>query len=162
MFIYYRRFFCFRFKNQAFHLVYNSIPCWNIWVLQLLFLVHQYCFSGLQAFQKHPWFAQNRSFIIRMYCLFIRLTRSWILIARCPDPAIKLFKCGVTCWAFCGVTAWDASGGVEDTSFDKICCDLGVNFELAKSIAFCPAFCPALQAMFKAVSTTCFLLMNPD
>jgi len=44
----------------------------------------------------------------------------------------------------------------------KICCDLGVNFELAKSIAFCPAFCPALQAMFKAVSTTCFLLMNPD
>ena len=52
--------------------------------------------------------------------------------------------------------------GVEDTSFDKICCDLGVNFELAKSIAFCSPFCPALRAMFKAVSRTCFLLMNPD
>jgi len=51
---------------------------------------------------------------------------------------------------------------VLKTSFDKICYDLGVNFELTKSIAFCPAFCLALRAMFKAVSTTYFLLMNPD
>jgi len=79
------------------------------------------------------------------------------LIARCPDPAIKLLKFGVTCCAFCC-----ASGGVEDTSFDKICCDLGVNFKLAKSMTFYPAICPALRAMFEAVSTTCFLLMNPD
>jgi len=80
-----------------------------------------------------------------------------MFIARCPDPAIKLFKFGVTCCAFCG-----ASRGVEDKSFDKICCDLVVNFELAKSIAFCPVFYPALRAVFKAVSTTCVLLMNPD
>jgi len=73
-----------------------------------------------------------------------------------------LFKFVVTCSAFCGVAPRAASGGVEDTSFDKICFDLGVNFELAKSIAFCPAICPVLGAMFKAVSTTCLLLMNPD
>jgi len=99
-----------------------------------------------------------------MYYLLNRLTRSWILIARCPEPAVKLFKFGVvTCGnAFLGVAPWDASGGVEDTSFDKICCDSGVNFELAKSIAFCPALCLALREMFKAVSTTCFLLMNPE
>jgi len=158
MSIYYRRFFCFHFKNHLLPLVYNSIPCWKIWVLQFLFLVHRCCFWELQAFQKHPWFVQNCPFII---CIVYsnHLTRSWILIARCPDPAIKLFKFSVvTCCVFC-----DASGGVEeDKSFDKICCDLGVNFELAKSIAFCPAFRPALRAMFKAVSTTCFLLMNPD
>jgi len=96
--------------------------------------------------------------------LFNRLTRSWNLIAHYPDPAIKLFKFGVvTCGnAFWGVVPWGESGGVEDTSLDKICCGLGINFELAKSIAFCPAFCPALRAMFKAMSTTCFLLMNPD
>jgi len=62
-----------------------------------------------------------------MYYLFNPLTRSCILIARCPDPAIKLFKSGVvTCW-----DPWGTSGGAEDTTFDKIYCDLGVNFELA-------------------------------
>ena len=86
-----------------------------------------------------------------MYYLFNRLTRSCIFIAHWPDPAIKLFKFGAVCCAFCG-----AAGGVEDTSFDKICFDLGVNFEPAISIAFCPVFCPALRAMFKAVSATCF------
>jgi len=63
MSIYYRRFFCFHFKNHLLHLVYNSIPCWNIWVLQFFFLVHRYCFWGLQALHKHTWFVQNCSFI---------------------------------------------------------------------------------------------------
>jgi len=74
------------------------------------------------------------------------IARSW------TDPAIKLFKFGV-------VTAvGDPTGAVagavtcEETIFDKIVCDLGVNFEFANSTAFCPAD----FAMFKAVSTTSF------
>ena len=39
-----------------------------------------------------------------MYYLFNHLTRSCILIARCPDPAVKLFKFGAACCAFCGAS----------------------------------------------------------
>jgi len=46
----------------------------------------------------------------------------------------------------------------EETIFDKIVCDLGVNFEFANSTDFCPVD----FVMFKAVSTTCFLLMKFD
>jgi len=118
-----------------------------------------YLFSSSALFLRASSFSKTSLICseLSIYYLFKRLTRSCILIARCPDPAINLFKFGVTCCAFCG-----ASGGVEDTRFHKICRDLGVNFEIERSIAFCPAFCPALLAMFKAVSTTCFLLMNPD
>ena len=76
------------------------------------------------------------------------IARSW------TDPAIKLFQFGV-------VTAvGDPTGAVtcEETNFDMIVCDLGVNFEFAKSTAFCPAD----FAMFKAVSTSCFFLMIFD
>jgi len=64
-----------------------------------------------------------------------------------------LFKFGVVAGV---VRACDVPWG--NTSFDKIYCDLGVNF----ATAFCPAFCPTLRAMFKAVSMTCFLLINFD
>jgi len=64
-----------------------------------------------------------------------------------------LFKFGVAV-AVATVGAGVDSG--EDTSFDKICCDFGVN----SAIDFCPAFFPTLRMMFKAVSTTCFLQID--
>jgi len=85
------------------------------------------------------------------------------LIARCcPDPAIKLFKFGVVTVVGDPTTTCDVTpcGAVicEETSFEKIAMDFRVHFEFANSTAFCPAD----FAMFKAVSTTFFLLMNFD
>ena len=48
--------------------------------------------------------------------------------------------------------------------FERICFDFGLNFELAKSMAFRATFCPAVSpedlTLFKAMSTICFLLTS--